>query len=80
MQSKQLLAAAAAAAKKAIQQQLAAQQVPNNKKVSVVPVDAFKAFCVYEDENKMPAEMMRGAPDGSCDISLDSALNISAVR
>lgn len=72
MQSNQLLAAAAAAAKKAIQQ-LDQQQEPI--KLSV-PVDAFKAFCVYEDENRMAD---RGAPDG-CDVSLDSNLNISAIR
>lgn len=75
MQSKQLLAAAAAAAKKAIQQQQLQQQQVQAPKVSV-PVDAFKAFCVYEDENRMPD---RGIPDG-CDVSLDSSLNISAIR
>lgn len=69
MQSKQLLAAAAAAAKKAIQQ----HQAPNSK-VSV-PVDAFKAICVYEDENRAPEGL-----ETFGEVSLDTSLNASGIR
>lgn len=72
-----MLAASAAAAKKAYEQ----LNPIFATKVSV-PVDAFKAFCVYEDENQQQQQQQmpdRGAPDG-CDVSLDSTLNISAIR